>query len=1313
MKPSLTVKPKLLVVAIALTLNSGSLWAACTLGTNNDMSCTAEADGNTFFESTAGAEYRGINATTVSDGGNAELIFNNSTINQPTADGNSHGLNVRSTSGDATVLLKGNNNITLDNSAADTAIIAGAGKNAAITIEQGSQLNILVNNGNSVSRDGIEAWGENTSVQHLGSGTIETYGGHAIWVSARIAGSILVSDTNTQLKTHGNATYGLYGFGVGSAGADIDISNAATISTEGDSAHAIYGKSPSGQINIVNTGTLTTYGTASKGILAESSGAGKIVITNSGDITTKSQALKGTNTSNPYLAHAIFANNTYVGASDGITVNHSNGTITTSAYDATALRVESVATSGNLNVSSTNANLIVNGNNSDGILVSHNSGNNITDADINVTTTGGKIVVLGNPTDSGSSANFGIATQFLGASSGNINIIVDNTEISTGVGLDGNGRSSNDIYASISQSGTGNIDIQNSGKLSTAGESSYNIQAINLGSGDIEVVNQGELTTTGKTAYSIYATANAGNVLVNNSGSITTSGLRGYGINAQSIDGDVTVMNTGNINLIDSGDAIYARSENGDVSVFASGNITTHDGTSLNTLYFGNQGIQASALNGNTKVSFDNGTMTIIGNGDGIRSWDEYMGTGVNTGANVNVGPMATIDASQGLAGISVIHNTRGDISIAAGAVVHGGDRSNDHMVTQLDMYQVSGIRFSGVGTPDFVLNNAGIIDSMNDVVLSSTPSTLIDPNAILSGTLLVNNTGTMTGYMILSDEDTTFNNVSSNSFNLRNFTDADNDRVRDTKSVAISDFGGGNDVFNNQTSGSLRLSAVNTELHTDTRGEYLVDGAQSIANKGIVQGQLINLNRFVNSGLIDLTENKQAGDVLVISGASAAGTYGSGQYVSNGGTLALDTVLNEGGVNSLSDVLVLDDAVTGTSATKLMINRVSGDGVLTQGSGIKLIEVLGTSDNDAFVLNGPVKAGRYEYVLNQGVADQNWYLSNVEPPVITPPVIPTDPQPEEDLKPIYNPDIGSYLANQTAATQMFMHTLHDRVGEPQYTEGLKQEGRVPSVWLRLVANHTKGKAANGYFDQRANGSIIHLGGELAQWSNSGDNRFHMGIMGAYGKTESHTTGSYTKTRSNGKVDGYGAGAYLTWFENESLPTGAYVDAWSMYGWFNNEVDGSNKYDSNTWTNSVEAGYASIVTEGDRFQWMIEPQAQIVYTHYSADNHRDANGLSVSGNDASGINTRLGARTYMRNKVDNNSAQPFIEVNWLYGDAKNSLDFNGQKMSDDAPKNKLETKFGLQGQVTDGLQVYSHIGLQWGKDSYERSEAQIGVKYSF
>lgn len=1098
---------------------------------------------------------------------------------------------------------------------------------------------------------------------------------------------------------------------------ELKIVNDVEISTNGDGVHAISEVSAGEPIDVVNSGSLITNGLGSKGIVAESNGAGKITITNSADITTQSQShiLHSPSTS---WSLGIQAINTSTGPSGGITIDHTGGTITTSAYNSSAIRAESSASTGDINISSTNALLNVNGIDSDGIVAIHTTATNETSAaSINITTTGGSIKVLNAPVASlldNFKFSHGIEAFISGANSGDINITVDKTEIDIGTHLDGKAPLSHAIDARIDHLGSGNIDIKNSGKLTTAGATSSLIFADNQGSGGVTITNSGELTMLGRSIAAVNVQTNSGDIIINNSGSVTSTGDMSNSIYGGSLSGNVSAINSGDINFGGFGTGIVLSAVNGNSSLLATGNISSAQENSGKANIFGNQAIMVGAGGGNALVSYDKGTITSVGSGDGIRSWDEYMGTGAS--AQIILGADAVVDASRGLAGIVVGNNHKGNISVASGAVVHGGDRKNDLSNNQFDIYQVAGVRFTGEGTPDFVLNNAGVIDSMNDVALVNELHHFVTPGATLAGTLLVNNTGTMTGYMVLSDEDTTFNNYASNGFNLRNFTDADNDRVRDTKSVAISDFGGGNDVFNNQASGTLRLSAVNTELHTDTTGEYLTSGALSTANKGTVQGQLLNLNRFVNSGLIDLTENNQAGDVLIISGGGTAGIYGGGQYVSNGGTLALDTVLNEGGVNSLSDILVLDDAVTGTSATKLAINHVSGEGALTQGNGIKLVEVLGTSDSNAFTLSAPVKAGRYEYVLNQGATDQNWYLSNTESPVVVPPVDPTNPstpRPEEDLKPIYNSDIGSYLANQTAATQMFMHSLHDRAGEPQYTEGLKQEGRVPSVWLRLVANHTKSEAVGGYFDQRANSSVLHLGGELAQWSSSGESRFHIGVMGAYGKTETHATGSYTKNRSNGKVDGYGTGAYLTWFENESLPTGAYVDAWSMYGWFNNEVNGSNKYDSNTWTNSVEAGYASIVTEGERFQWMIEPQVQVVYTHYSADNYRDTNGLDVSGNDASGITTRLGARTYMRNKVDKNSAQPFIEVNWLYGDAKNSLDFNGQSMSEDTPKHKFETKFGLQGEVTDGLQVYSHIGLQWGKDSYERSEAQIGVKYSF
>ena len=125
---------------------------------------------------------------------------------------------------------------------------------------------------------------------------------------------------------------------------------------------------------------------------------------------------------------------------------------------------------------------------------------------------------------------------------------------------------------------------------------------------------------------------------------------------------------------------------------------------------------------------------------------------------------------------------------------------------------------------------------------------------------------------------------------------------------MAIADLGAGpNNSFTNN--GTLRLPAVTGATTLDSTGQYLPLGNpnNAMALGGPLQGHLIGVQTFTNSGTIDLQSNPVAGDVLVITGARQAGTAGPGTFISNGGTLRLDTVLNEGGAATRSDTLVVD----------------------------------------------------------------------------------------------------------------------------------------------------------------------------------------------------------------------------------------------------------------------------------------------------------------------------------------------------------------------------------------------------------------------
>jgi outer membrane autotransporter protein len=520
--------------------------------------------------------------------------------------------------------------------------------------------------------------------------------------------------------------------------------------------------------------------------------------------------------------------------------------------------------------------------------------------------------------------------------------------------------------------------------------------------------------------------------------------------------------------------------------------------------------------------------------------------------------------------------------------------------------------------------------------------------------------------------------------------------------------------IYAPENSGTFSLIASNggsikvSDALVDINGDIAASGSGSRIDVQTTKGSIIRASTVIqNAGQInfDLTESHwyltYSSHLNVLDATKShfyfpeysAGSFSRLTVESLDGrdnVFWLNTVLDDGSSRETS-LLVINQNSMGQH--KLHITNVGGAGNTTLGDGIKVVEVNGSSQADNFSLANVVRGGIYEYTLHQGSAlsptDQSWYLRSSARQL--------------------NPDIGSYLANQTAATGLFMHGLNDRLAEQQSIDGNRQ----PSVWLRMSASHVKNQAGGSVFDQRSDGYIIHLGGEIVNWTSDDSSRYHLGVMGAYGKSDTRTRSIATDSRVSGSVDGYSVGAYLTWYENDSQPEGWYTDIWSMYSWFDNQTESTAKYKSRAWTGSAEVGYAVKALESGRWQWMAEPHVQAAYTDYRADEHTDSKGMRVSDDDASGIYTRVGARFYLRDGQNEMNAQPFIEANWLHNTAKNSLKFNGQKISDDTPKNRFEGKIGVQGAVTKNVQVYSHIGLQWGQDKYERTEGQVGVKYRF
>ncbi|WP_434779143.1 autotransporter outer membrane beta-barrel domain-containing protein [Neisseria sp. Ec49-e6-T10] len=604
-------------------------------------------------------------------------------------------------------------------------------------------------------------------------------------------------------------------------------------------------------------------------------------------------------------------------------------------------------------------------------------------------------------------------------------------------------------------------------------------------------------------------------------------------------------------------------------------------------------------------------------------------------------------------------------------------------------------------------VNNAGIIGAASDRAIE----TLETAAALTSTTTVINNSGVITGTINLGSGDNTLNNTGS--FELRGFADTDGDGLRDNIRVAVANLGSGS---NNQivNTGTLKLLGDNGQATTLNSTDEYATGytANAMSLGGSVQGQIHNVQSFDNSGTIDLSSgNALAGDVLVISGGATAGVAAGGRYVSNSGSLIVDTVLNEGDVNSASDMLVVDSTELASGATSVFVNNVGGTGAQTVGDGIEVIRVLDETQSaaGAFKLGQRVLAGAHEYDLFQhgvdsSIQDGNWYLRTLASPP---------------------PETGIYLNNLFIGSTMFMHTLHDRLGEPQYTDSYKntvERRNIGEGWVRIVGNHTESKQSNKTVNVDTDSVLVHFGGDIARWTDEKNNFWLFGLMGAYGHSKSDAEGTplYTqsgiKRTATGKIDGYSVGAYATWYGNEDKPTGPYIDTWAQFGWYDNKIQGNTlkeeSFDSKGWTASIEAGYAFILNDREKRQWMIEPQAQIAYSAYDIDDHY-YNGMYVHDADANGLITRLGARLYSRDKLDGDSIQPFAEINWWHSSAKNSLKFSDTTLDSGEPKNRYELKAGFQGKLSQRWQLWGHAGMQFGENSYKRYEGMVGVKYRF
>ncbi|WP_080186529.1 fibronectin-binding autotransporter adhesin ShdA [Salmonella enterica] len=544
-----------------------------------------------------------------------------------------------------------------------------------------------------------------------------------------------------------------------------------------------------------------------------------------------------------------------------------------------------------------------------------------------------------------------------------------------------------------------------------------------------------------------------------------------------------------------------------------------------------------------------------------------------------------------------------------------------------------------------------------------------------------------------------------------------------------------------NVQEGTLWLSGVGTIGEV---GSQQAVNVASGATFGGSNGTTVN-GKVTNEGTMVFGDSEETGAIFTLNGdlinmgtitsGSSSSTPGNtlyvdGDYTGNGSSLYLNTVLGDD--DSATDKLVITGDASGT--TDLYINGI-GNGAQTT-NGIEVVDVGGTSTSDAFVLKNEVNASLYTYRLYWNESDNDWYLASkaqsddddsggdVTPPDDDSDVTPPDdggdggnvtpPDDGGDVAPQYRADIGAYMGNQWMARNLQMQTLYDR-------EGSQYRNADGSVWARFKAGKAESEAVSGNIDMDSNYSQFQLGGDILAWGN-GQQSVTVGVMASYINADTDSTGNRgadgSQFTSSGNVDGYNLGVYATWFADAQTHSGAYVDSWYQYGFYNNSVEsgdaGSESYDSTANAVSLETGYRYDIALSNGNTVSLTPQAQVVWQNYSADSVKDNYGTRIDGQDGDSWTTRLGLRVDGKlYKGSRTVIQPFAEANWLHTSDDVSVSFDDATVKQDLPANRAELKVGLQADIDKQWSVRAQVAGQTGSNDFGDLNGSLNLRYNW
>jgi outer membrane autotransporter protein len=547
--------------------------------------------------------------------------------------------------------------------------------------------------------------------------------------------------------------------------------------------------------------------------------------------------------------------------------------------------------------------------------------------------------------------------------------------------------------------------------------------------------------------------------------------------------------------------------------------------------------------------------------------------------------------------------------------------------------------------------------------------------------------------------------------------------------------------------------------------GAVTVNTGATLGGYGSVAGSINNAGTLAVANALPLAAGGSIGAFTVQGGLSNSGAVhlssGSpssignvlkvgGNYVGNGGTLTLQTLLNEGGAlsNQTTDRLLVEGGASGQT----IVNVVgSGSGASTSllslskpraGEGISIIQVAGDPLTQPFHLGGAgyvaagpwrydlyvyapgnsdpaqrvvggTTAGFWDYRLQNAVAcesgncneedDHNANGPNGEDTEDNKPggqPSETDDNGNEAPRPALVPQMAAYLVAPTALYSYgaaVLDNLHDRLGEVRHDLLAHDlESHNGEVFARVIVQNQNYRSdvdfTNfGYgFHERM--SMLQVGGNwLGLDMDRGTMRAGLAFSSGTDRIEPRAP------------DGY---SLLNYSINNLAATFTYVGVNGFYAdgvvshdnylgraYTRAYSDAVSRPSTHGWSASLEGGYSYLGSH--EILW--EPQAQVMWQSLSGMNFTDLDGVVIQIRNTDQWTGRLGmrvSRTWLGDEP-NEATTPYLRFNYYLHSNGRSTVAAGSEFSagpavfrSGAAGQAWELQLGATRTVTDGISVY-------------------------